>query len=103
MPVLFIGVSLVLLSRDGRYRSPTEKCSEKTTESGVVAIHDFAHSCAQRTGTGQGAVRLLVPVRLYRPMKSTGLSDRHLCTQTGDDFESGEFHVCPDESQFSVS
>jgi hypothetical protein len=68
--------------------------------SGVVRIHDFAHSCAQRTATGQGT---LVPVRLYRPMKSTGFSDRHLCTQTGDDFESGEFHVCPDESHFSVS
>ena len=52
------------------------------------------------TATGQGT---LVPVRLYRPMKSTGLSDRHLCTQTGDDFQSGEFHVCLDESQFSVS
>jgi hypothetical protein len=36
-------------------------------------------------------------------MKSTGFSDRHLCTQTGDDFETGEFHVCLDESQFSVS
>jgi hypothetical protein len=67
--------------------------------SGVVRIHDFAHSCAQPTATGQGA---LVPVRLYRPMKSTDLSDRHLYTQTADDFESGEFHVSPDESQFSV-
>ena len=52
------------------------------------------------TAAGQGT---LVPVRLYRPMKSTGFSDRHLCTQTGDDFETGEFHVCLDESQFSVS
>jgi hypothetical protein len=68
--------------------------------SDVVRIHDFAHSFAQRIAAGQGT---LVPVRLYRSMKSTGFSDRHLCTQTGDDFETGEFHVCLDESQFSVS
>jgi hypothetical protein len=66
MRVLFIGVSPVLVSRDGRDPSPTEKWSEKTTESGVVAIHDFGHSYAPETARGQVAIRLKSSPEPYR-------------------------------------
>ena len=67
----------------------------------MVAIHDFDHSCTQWIATGQVLYDFsprpaLSPDEISRLVGSPS-------TQTGDDFESGEFHVCPDESQFSVS
>jgi len=68
----------------------------------VVAIHDFDHSCTQWIATGQ-VLYDFSPRPALSPDEINSLVGSHLCTRTEDDFESGEFHVCPDESQFSVS
>jgi NADPH:quinone reductase-like Zn-dependent oxidoreductase len=42
-------------------------------------------------------------VHTFRSDVSRSESDRHLRTERGNHFETGEFRVCPDESQFPVS